>query len=36
MKPGLLHINKEVDHDAVVDLVDHILYTGVDDVHLIA
>lgn len=33
MKPGLLQINKEVDHNAIVDLVDHILSTGVDDLH---
>jgi len=36
MKPVVLQINKEVEHNAVVELVDHIFFTGVDDLHLIA
>jgi hypothetical protein len=36
MNPVVLQINKEVEHNAVVELVDHIFFTGVDDLHLIA
>jgi len=36
MKPVMLQINKEVDHDAVIDLVDQLISPGVDDLHLIA
>ena len=36
MKPRMLQIDKEINQDDVVEIVDHLLCTGVDYLHLIS